>query len=46
MDAILSGMDSKYEKSKLSQPEDKWIEIKKQTVDEYYDGFIKYVKSK
>lgn len=46
MDAVLAGMDDKSEKKELSQPKDKWSEIKKKTVDDYYNGFIQYVKSK
>lgn len=46
MDAVLSGMDDNAEKKELSQPKDKWTEIKKKTLDDYYNGFIEYVKSK
>lgn len=46
MDAVLAGMDDNSEKEELSQPKDKWTEIKKKTVDDYYNGFIEYVKSK
>lgn len=46
MDAVLSGMDDNAEKKDLSQPKDKWTEIKKKTLDDYYNGFIEYVKSK
>lgn len=46
MDAVLSGMDDNAEKKELSQPKDKWAEIKKKTLDDYYNGFIEYVKSK
>ncbi|WP_199118508.1 hypothetical protein [Pedobacter sp. ASV28] len=45
MDAILAGMDSTSEKKELSQPKKKWDEIKKKTVDDYYNGFIEYVKT-
>lgn len=45
MDAILADED-KSEKKELSQPKIKWTEIKKKTVDDYYNGFIQYVKSK
>jgi hypothetical protein len=34
------------EKKELSQPKDKWTGIKKKTLDDYYNGFIEYVKSK
>lgn len=46
MDAVLAGMDENSEKKELSQPKDKWAEIKKKTVDDYYNGFIEYVKKK
>ncbi|MCJ0742816.1 hypothetical protein [Pedobacter montanisoli] len=46
MDAVLSGMDDNSEKKELSQPKEKWTEIKKKTIDDYYNGFIEYVKSK
>ena len=46
MDAVLSGMDDNAKKKELSQPRDKWTEIKKKTLDDYYNGFIEYVKSK
>lgn len=46
MDAVLSGMDDNTQKKELSQPKDKWTEIKKKTLDDYYNGFIEYVKSK
>ncbi len=45
MDAVLSGMDANAEKKELIQPKEKWTEIKKKTVDDYYNGFIEYVKS-
>ena len=46
MDAVLAGMDDNSEMKELSQPEDKWTEIKKKTVEDYYNGFIEYVKGK
>lgn len=46
MDAVLAGMGNKSGKKELSQPKDKWAEIKKKTLDDYYSGFIEYVKSK
>ena len=46
MDAISSSMDDKSEKNELSQPKKKWKKIKLNTVDDYYNGFIEYVKSK
>lgn len=46
MDAVLAGMDDNSEKKELSQPKDKWTGIKKKTLDDYYNGFIEYIKSK
>jgi len=46
MDAVLASMDDNAEKKELSQPKDKWAEIKKKNIDDYYSGFIEYVKSK
>jgi hypothetical protein len=40
LDAVLGG------NNELSQAKDKWSEIKTKTIDDYYNGFIKYVKSK
>lgn len=40
MNAVLGGNDES------SQTKDKWAEIKKKTADDYYNGFMKYVKSK
>jgi hypothetical protein len=45
MDAVLAGMDDNVEKKELSQPKEKWTETKKKTVDDYYNGFIEYVKN-
>lgn len=44
----LHGMDAiQNKKSKeISQPKEKWPSIKTKTVDDYYNGFIQYVKSK
>ena len=43
----LHGMDAILNKKgkDLSQPKDKWEEIKTKTIDDYYNGFIEYVKS-
>ena len=43
--AVMTGLDENTETKELSQPENKWIEIKKKTVDDYYNGFIGFVKS-
>ncbi|MFD2909413.1 hypothetical protein ACFSX9_11805 [Flavobacterium ardleyense] len=46
MGAVIAGMSEDTETKALSQPEDKWAAIKKKTIDEYYNGFVEYVKSK
>ncbi len=46
MDAMIGSMEESTEKKELSQPKDKWAEIKKKTVDDYYNGFMEFVKSK
>lgn len=46
MDAVLSGLDKKAAKKELSEPKEKWAAIKKKTVDDYYNGFIEYVRKK
>lgn len=46
MNAVTAGMGNKSEKKELSQPKNKWTAIKKKTVDDYYNGFMEYVKSK
>ncbi len=43
--AIMAGLNDDSKTKKLSQSKDKWTEIKKKTVDDYYNGFIGYVKS-
>ena len=43
--AIMAGLEEQSETKELSQPKDKWVEIKKKTIDDYYNGFIEYVKS-
>jgi len=35
-----------WAKNELSQPKDKWVEIKTKTIDDYYNGFITYIKNK
>jgi hypothetical protein len=46
MNAVVAGTDEKSEEKELSQPQDKWTEIKKKTVDDYYNGFMEHVKIK
>jgi uncharacterized membrane protein len=43
--AVQAGLSNKPETRKLSEPKDKWEAIKKKTIDDYYNGFITYVKS-
>lgn len=33
-------------KKELSQSQEKLFNIKKQTIDDYYNGFIEYIKGK
>jgi hypothetical protein len=44
----LHGMDAVQNKKakEISQPKNRWPDIKTKTVDDYYKGFIEYVKSK
>jgi hypothetical protein len=46
MYAVVAGTDEKSKEKELSQPQDKWTEIKKKTVDDYYNGFMEHVKIK
>lgn len=46
MDAVMTGMDNDSGEKELSQPKDKWADIKKKTVDDYFNRFIEYVKNK
>ncbi len=43
--ATMAGIDEKTETKELSQPKEKWTEIKTTTVNDYYNGFIEYIKS-
>ena len=43
--AIESGLEGGSETLELSQPKEKFAEIKKTTVDEYYNDFMEFVKS-
>jgi hypothetical protein len=44
----LHGMDAFLDakSKKISEPKGKWPAIKKKTIDDYYNGFIEYVKNK
>jgi hypothetical protein len=43
--AVLSGLSDEPETRELSKPKEEWEAIKKKTVDDYYNGFLEYVKS-
>ena len=42
--AIQAGLSDKENTRELSKPKEKWEAVKKKTVDDYYNGFIEYVK--
>lgn len=46
MGAIINSMDKTAETPEMTEPKDKWTAIKKKTIDDYYNGFIEFVKSK
>ena len=46
MHAVLVSIDNNTEKKEQSQPKEKWPSIKNKTLDDYYNGFIEYIKSK
>lgn len=43
--AILAGLDENHEVEELSLPIEEWETVKIKTVDDYYNGFLEYVKS-
>jgi hypothetical protein len=43
--AVQAGLSDEPETRELSKPKDEWEAIKKKTIDDYYNGFIEYVKS-
>lgn len=43
--AVKAGFSNEPETRELSKPKEEWEAIKKKTIDDYYNGFIKYVKS-
>ena len=45
MGAVMAGLSDEKEGTELSQPKDQWEAIKKQTVDDYYNGFVEHAKS-
>lgn len=40
-----AGLGNEIEIKELSKPKDEWKQIKKQTIDDYYSGFIEYSNS-
>ena len=46
MDAVISGLDKDSKQNQTSEPFDKWADIKKTTVESYYNDFIKYAIKK
>ncbi len=51
MDAMIGSLEGAKdvvvsEKKQMSQPKEKWAEIKEKTIDDYYNGFMEFVKSK
>lgn len=42
--AITSGMKNEPETRELSRPRSEWADIKKNTVDEYYQGFVDAIR--
>jgi hypothetical protein len=44
MDAVISSTEQNAEKKELSQPKEKWTEIKMKTLDDYRSGFFEHVK--
>jgi hypothetical protein len=44
MDAVMNGIDNKSGDKEIIQPQNKWPEIRKKTIDDYFNGFIEYVK--
>ena len=46
MDAVQNNLNEKTESKETSEPKEKWLAIKKKTIDDYYNAFIEYVKNK
>ena len=42
--AVQLGLNNESETRELSKPKVEWEAIKKKTIDDYYSGFIEYVK--
>lgn len=45
MQAILTSMGEKTEKTELSKPREEWDKIKQATIDDFFSGFSTYLKS-
>lgn len=45
MGAVNASLTKVDEEKKLIEPKERWAEIKKKTIDDYYNGFIEYVKN-
>jgi hypothetical protein len=45
MKAMIAGLRDKKADEELSKPKAEWKAIKEKTIEEYYDGFLEYVKS-
>lgn len=43
--AVQAGLSDEPETRDLSKPKEEWEAIKKNTIDDYYNGFVEYVKS-
>ena len=43
--AVQVGLDNAKEIQELTKPRSEWKAIKRKTIDDYYNGFIEYVKS-
>lgn len=44
--AVQASLNHEKVFGELSKPKKEWKKIKQKTVDDYYDGFIKYVKNR
>lgn len=43
--AVLSAQEDEQETRQLSKPKSEWADIKKKTIDDYYNGFLEAVKT-
>jgi len=43
MGAVMSGLGNGTGDRDLTQPKEKWADIKKKTVDDYFNGFVEHV---